>query len=71
MAMTSDDASTPAGGPSGAGNTREGVILALVARGDDSAFEELVRAYQGHVAVLAYRLLGWSGEAQDVVQEYF
>jgi RNA polymerase sigma-70 factor (ECF subfamily) len=69
--MTSDDAPTVAGGPSGDGSTRDGVILALVERGDDSAFEQLVEANQDHVARMAYRLLGWSGEVQDVVQEVF
>ena len=69
--MTSDDFPTVAGGASGDGGTRESVILALIERGDDSAFEQLVGAYQDHVARTACRLLGWSGETQDVVQEVF
>lgn len=69
--MTSDDPSTAAGGASDDGGTRESIILALIERGDDSAFEQLVEAYQDHVARTVYRLLGWSGEPQDVVQEVF
>ncbi len=34
-------------------------------------FEELVAAHGGHVNRLVYRLLGWSGEAEDVSQEVF
>ena len=40
-------------------------------RGDGAAFDQLVRAHQDRVARLAYRLLGWSGEVDDVVQEVF
>jgi len=40
-------------------------------RGDGAAFNQLVRTHQDRVARLAYRLLGWSGEVDDVVQEVF
>lgn len=40
-------------------------------RGDESAFEEIVASYQGYVAGLTYRLLGWGGDVEDVVQEVF
>ncbi|MCX5684274.1 MAG: sigma-70 family RNA polymerase sigma factor [Planctomycetota bacterium] len=40
-------------------------------RGDGAAFDQLVKAHQDRVARLAYRLLGWSGEVDDVVQEVF
>lgn len=40
-------------------------------RGDGAAFDQLVSAHQDRVARLAYRLLGWSGEVDDVVQEVF
>ena len=40
-------------------------------RGDGAAFDQLVLAHQDRVARLAYRLLGWSGEVDDVVQEVF
>jgi RNA polymerase sigma-70 factor (ECF subfamily) len=46
----------------------------LVARflgGDRSAFERIVELHQARVARLAWRLLGWKGEAEDVVQEVF
>jgi RNA polymerase sigma-70 factor (ECF subfamily) len=41
------------------------------ARGEPAAFDELVRRYHGAVSRLARRLLGWSSDAQDVVQEVF
>ena len=39
--------------------------------GEPGAFESLVSLYQGRIARLAYRLLGWSGDVDDVVQEVF
>ena len=39
--------------------------------GDASAFEQLVRAYEGELFRLAYRMLGDRGEAEDAVQETF
>ena len=46
---------------------------ARLARGDDNAFDEVVRQYQGDVARLVRRLLGWrdGGACDDVVQEVF
>jgi RNA polymerase sigma-70 factor (ECF subfamily) len=41
------------------------------ARGEAAAFDELVRRYHPAVARLARRLLGWSSDAEDVVQEVF
>ena len=46
------------------------LIERVVARGR-SAFTELVVRYEGEVARLAYRLLGWQGDVDDVVQEVF
>ena len=40
-------------------------------QGDNRVFEEIVAAYQPRVAGLAYRLLGWHDEVEDVVQEVF
>ena len=40
-------------------------------RGEDSAFDGIVERYAGDVAALANRLLGWPGDAEDVVQEVF
>ncbi len=48
--------------------------LAAVERasaGDTSAFEALVRKYQGWVFTLAYRMLGDRAEAEDMAQEIF
>ena len=39
--------------------------------GAPGAFDLLVNLYQRRVARLAYRLLGWSGDIDDVVQEVF
>lgn len=40
-------------------------------RGDQEAFANLVKAYQGPVYNLAYRMLGNEEEAQDATQEVF
>lgn len=42
-----------------------------IARGDAEAFESLVALYQPRVTRLAHRLLGWSGDVDDIVQEVF
>lgn len=42
-----------------------------VARGEAGALELLIELYQPRVARLAHRLLGWSGEVDDVVQDVF
>ncbi len=39
--------------------------------GDAGAFEHLVRAYEGELFRLGYRMLGDRGEAEDAVQETF
>ncbi|HVK36063.1 MAG TPA: RNA polymerase sigma factor [Microlunatus sp.] len=39
--------------------------------GDARAFEQLVRAYEGELFRLAYRMLADRGEAEDAVQETF
>lgn len=46
-------------------------LVERLKRGDRAAYEELISAYQGLVYGLAYRLLGDSEEARDVVQEAF
>jgi RNA polymerase sigma-70 factor (ECF subfamily) len=56
---------------SGSKDAQEDAIDVLLAQGDDSAFEELVRSYQGYVSLLVYRLLGWSPDVEDIVQEVF
>jgi RNA polymerase sigma-70 factor (ECF subfamily) len=40
-------------------------------RGEKAAFDELVRIYAAPVAALAFRLLGWRGDYEDVVQDVF
>ncbi len=40
-------------------------------RGDESAFDRLVERYSSDIASLANRLLGWSGEVDDVTQDVF
>jgi RNA polymerase sigma-70 factor (ECF subfamily) len=47
------------------------VLAARAAAGDESAFEEIVRRYQGRVFRLASRLAGSETEAADVLQETF
>lgn len=46
-------------------------LWSACADGDAAAFARLVTGHQDHVARLAYRLLGWSGEIEDVVQDVF
>jgi RNA polymerase sigma-70 factor (ECF subfamily) len=41
------------------------------AAGEAGAFEQVVALYQPRVARLAYRLLGWRGDVDDVVQDVF
>jgi RNA polymerase sigma-70 factor (ECF subfamily) len=40
-------------------------------RGEDSAFDRIVEVHGAEVAALAYRLLGWQHDVDDVVQEVF
>lgn len=46
-------------------------LLRSLSRGDPRSFDRVVEAYRGRVARLAYRLLGWDAEAEDVVQDVF
>lgn len=48
-----------------------GGLVARAAAGDRLAFAQLVLRDQDHVTKLAYRLLGWRGEVEDVVQDVF
>ena len=56
---------------SGSKDAQEHATDVLLAQGDDSAFEQLVKNYQSYVSVLVYRLLGWSPDVEDTVQEVF
>lgn len=60
------------------GNGEEGVdrradaaLIARIQRGDDSAFEELVRWHSQTVFAVALRMLGDAHEAEDVAQDVF
>ncbi|MGE5608713.1 MAG: RNA polymerase sigma factor [Bacillota bacterium] len=46
-------------------------LLERARRGDREAFAGLIGRYEDRVARLAWRLLGWRGEVEDVVQEVF
>lgn len=54
---------------------REGVeptgLAERMARGDPAALDLLIDLYQPRVTRLAHRLLGWSGDVDDVVQDVF
>ena len=50
---------------------REAQLLAGLRRGEDGAFEQLVRQYGGRMLAIAQRLLGSEHDAQDAVQEAF
>jgi RNA polymerase sigma-70 factor (ECF subfamily) len=47
------------------------LLVARLQRGDEAAFEELVRNHGGRLLSVARRLLGGSEDAQDAVQETF
>ncbi len=51
--------------------TEEQVLVERFRRGDDSAFDGIVKRYAAGIAALANRLLGWPGDVDDVVQEVF
>ncbi|HWE92766.1 MAG TPA: sigma-70 family RNA polymerase sigma factor [Tepidisphaeraceae bacterium] len=42
-----------------------------LALGETGAFEQVVALYQPRVSRLAFRLLGWKGDVEDVVQDVF
>jgi len=46
-------------------------LMSDVARGDSSAFEQLVSRHQGSVWNVAFRLLGDAHQAEDIAQEAF
>jgi RNA polymerase sigma-70 factor (ECF subfamily) len=49
----------------------ESALAVRFTRMEAGAFEEVVATYQGRVARLASRLLGWDAEVDDVVQDVF
>jgi RNA polymerase sigma-70 factor, ECF subfamily len=46
-------------------------LVQRLIRGDQKVFDEIVAQQQRRIARLVYRLLGWSDEVEDVVQEVF
>jgi len=49
----------------------DALLVRQFAQGDAAAFDRLVGRHQGSVARLVHRLLGWSEDPADVVQEVF
>jgi len=52
-------------------NVNETALVAAARRGDQRAFEKLVRANQAKIYSLALRMLGNQQDAEDVLQETF
>jgi RNA polymerase sigma-70 factor (ECF subfamily) len=71
VAVASETHSVERGPASLGARPDDGDLAERFARAEAGAFEEVVERYQAMVARLAYRLLGWSGEAEDVVQDVF
>jgi len=61
---------TPVRMAKSAENEQNPLVQRLI-RGDRSVFDEIVRQNQAWIARLAYRLLGWPDDVEDVVQEIF
>lgn len=55
----------------GLSDCEDQLLLSGFVRGDRESFERIVALYQPRVSRLAWRLLGWSGDVEDVVQEVF
>ena len=51
--------------------TEDELLVRRFVDGDQSAFDHIISRYQQRITTLAYRLLGWSDEAEDVVQDVF
>jgi RNA polymerase sigma-70 factor (ECF subfamily) len=47
------------------------LLVEQFCRGDESAFERIVKQYSTDVAALANRLLGWPGDVEDITQDIF
>jgi RNA polymerase sigma-70 factor, ECF subfamily len=52
-------------------SAEEALFVARLQANEDAAYDELVRTYSGSIFHVAYRMLGDSAEASDVVQEIF
>jgi RNA polymerase sigma-70 factor (ECF subfamily) len=53
------------------GRADDNHLARRIARAEPGAFEEFVALYQPRVTRLTYRLLGWGGNVEDVVQDVF
>jgi len=52
-------------------SAEEALFVQRLRANDDAAYDELVRVYNASIFHVAYRMLGDSGDASDVVQEIF
>lgn len=52
-------------------SAEEALFVARLQANEDAAYDELVRTYSASIFHVAYRMLGDSAEASDVVQEIF
>lgn len=52
-------------------NARESLFVLRLKANEDAAYDELVRTYNASIYHVAYRMLGDTAEASDVVQEIF
>src|SRR5437868_15053814 len=52
-------------------SAEESLFVLRLKANEDAAYDELVRVYNSQIFHVAYRMLGDSGEAADVVQEIF
>src|SRR5256885_16321401 len=52
-------------------NAEESLFVLRLKANEDAAYDELVRVYHASIFHVAYRMLGDTAEASDVVQEIF
>jgi RNA polymerase sigma-70 factor (ECF subfamily) len=52
-------------------NVEENSLVRRFVRGETEAFDQIVALHQQRITNLAYRLLGWPDDIEDVVQEVF
>ncbi|WP_156338027.1 sigma-70 family RNA polymerase sigma factor [Chondromyces crocatus] len=69
--MQSEQGSQEPGGTDGVVDDEEARFIARLVARDESAFNELVVAYERRVYGLVYRMLGRRDEAEDLSQEVF
>ncbi len=55
----------------GSSDSEDGTLIERFLRGDRAALARIVDLHQPRISRLAFRLLGWRGEVEDVVQEVF